>query len=384
MGMFFVSLVLSCIYLLLTIWVALRAGSGWASLLALPFAFLALVVGSEAIMTQCVLTAIAAVCCAGANARRGVMIGVSLSMMVLAYGYTWLQVGLRLQAVEEMRESVPFESIETRLAHEARLVFPEGLHHNERLGPDVFTRLAIYEEEYRNQRQYSLERLHSQIYNDFIIADGFGEMRMMFVSPRSIQLPEIATVAQPEPLDADCRRDGPETHANGRPVDRFFHPSDEMLLTLHDDSHLNFLDPNRFGFVESRERVAGFEPHQFSSLPAVEHADWHITRLELISLLKHEEPMAYVSENLPSMEELADTPVRPLKEFERAAVELLRTDSDLEISYDMNRIDMVGSVRAAESCTECHTVPRGHLLGAFSYVLRRTTPVRLVESIEGD
>ncbi len=382
MTMFLASLAFSFIFLLLTIFIALRAGSGWVCVPALLLAFVAF--GHPAAMIHCLLTAIAAVVCAALKVKRGVMVGTAISMMAVAYGYTWLQVGLRLQAAEELRASVPFESIETRLAHEASLVFPEGLHHNERLGSDVFTRLANYEEEYGNPWQYRLERLHSRTYNDFIIEDGFGQIRMRFVSPRSIQLPEIATVAQLEPWEADCRRDGPETHASGRPVDRFFHPSDEMLLTLHDGSHLNFLDPNRFGFVESRERVAGFVTHQFSELPAVEHADWHIARLDLIGLLKHEEPVAYVSENLPSMEELADAPVRPLNEFEQAAVELLRTDSDLEISYDMNRIDMVGSVRAAESCTECHTVPRGHLLGAFSYVLRRATPAGTVEAIDGD
>jgi hypothetical protein len=34
-----------------------------------------------------------------------------------------------------------------------------------------------------------------------------------------------------------------------------------------------------------------------------------------------------------------------------------------------DRIRMVGSVRAAKDCLDCHSVDRGHLLGAFTYEL---------------
>jgi len=32
---------------------------------------------------------------------------------------------------------------------------------------------------------------------------------------------------------------------------------------------------------------------------------------------------------------------------------------------------MLGSLRAAKQCLECHTAKRGDLLGAFSYVLHQ-------------
>jgi len=37
----------------------------------------------------------------------------------------------------------------------------------------------------------------------------------------------------------------------------------------------------------------------------------------------------------------------------------------------VNKIEMVGSLRAIDQCTKCHDVKRGALLGAFSYELRR-------------
>ena len=44
---------------------------------------------------------------------------------------------------------------------------------------------------------------------------------------------------------------------------------------------------------------------------------------------------------------------------------------DLITNATAHRIEMLGSVRAAASCTECHGVKRGELLGAFSYELIR-------------
>lgn len=38
---------------------------------------------------------------------------------------------------------------------------------------------------------------------------------------------------------------------------------------------------------------------------------------------------------------------------------------------------MLGAVRASNDCRQCHQVPRGTLLGAFSYELRRDPPLAL-------
>ena len=148
---------------------------------------------------------------------------------------------------------------------------------------------------------------------------------------------------------------------------------------MHDAGFQDFIDPDRIGFVMGRDHVAGFQSHRFTKLPAAPEQkaqprqQWQIIRLELVSLLKHEVPVAYVSENLPLMDELRDAPTRPLDEFERRALDRLRLDEDLLIDDTANRIRMVGSLRAAKSCLDCHSVQRGDLLGALTYEL---VPVR--------
>ena len=112
---------------------------------------------------------------------------------------------------------------------------------------------------------------------------------------------------------------------------------------------LEFLDPDTMGYVKEKRQVAGFQSHQFRQMPNFLNVDWQVTRLELISMLRHEEPVAYVSDNLPSMDELKDSPTRPLNEFEKASIESLRREKNVEIREDRNRIYMVGSIRAANA-----------------------------------
>src|SRR5258708_39906209 len=97
---------------------------------------------------------------------------------------------------------------------------------------------------------------------------------------------------------------------------------------------------------------------------------WIVQDLELVSLLKHDEPVAYVSKNLPRMDELREAKTRPLDAFERDALEVLRRGEDLKVQNASREIRMLGSIRAVKQCLQCHEVERGDLLGAFSYRLR--------------
>ena len=106
---------------------------------------------------------------------------------------------------------------------------------------------------------------------------------------------------------------------------------------------------------------------------------WAIHRMELVSLLKFKKPAVYVSANLPKMEELDDAVTRPLDLFESDALSQLQKGEDLVPHATTNRIRMLGSLRADKQCLECHDVKRGHLLGAFSYVLLRDPALGLQE-----
>jgi hypothetical protein len=79
------------------------------------------------------------------------------------------------------------------------------------------------------------------------------------------------------------------------------------------------------------------------------------------------------------MEELssATAKTRPLVEFETAALAKLFEGEEIQTISTPNRIEMLGAVRASKQCMQCHEVPRGTLLGAFSYELRRDPPIKI-------
>ena len=158
--------------------------------------------------------------------------------------------------------------------------------------------------------------------------------------------------------------------------------SNGELLSLHDLGMSDFFDPDRIGFVKDRDHVAGFQSHRFATMPQLDVprdlplASWKIIRLELVSLLKHDTPVAYVSKNLPQMDELRDASTRPLDPFEQRSLASLRSDEDVMIDETPDRIQMLGSLRASKSCLECHSVRRGDLLGALTYELVPANPTR--------
>jgi hypothetical protein len=161
------------------------------------------------------------------------------------------------------------------------------------------------------------------------------------------------------------------------------------LVEFHTDSVADFANPAGFGYldwevrggerVKTLERVIGFQPHAFRRLPEPPEqqngAKWRIVQLELVSLLKHDEPVAYVSDHLPRMKELREAPTRPLNAFERDALTQLEAGEDLVVQTLPNTLQMFGSLRALWQCTNCHQVQKGTLLGAFSYRLRRDPAV---------
>ena len=97
--------------------------------------------------------------------------------------------------------------------------------------------------------------------------------------------------------------------------------------------------------------------------------DWHVARLELVSLLVHDEPCAYVSANLPQMDEVRNVSTRSLDQFESQALARLRAGEDLVTESGPHAIRMLGPILASNDCLKCHGVERGTLLGCFSYTL---------------
>ena len=80
-----------------------------------------------------------------------------------------------------------------------------------------------------------------------------------------------------------------------------------------------------------------------------------MTRLELVSLLKHDTPKVYVAEHLPNMEELRDAETRKLNDFERQSLASLRDGEDVIVQATLNRIHLFGSLRPAKNA--CNATP---------------------------
>jgi hypothetical protein len=127
------------------------------------------------------------------------------------------------------------------------------------------------------------------------------------------------------------------------------------------------------GYTKDRRHVAGFRPHAFSQVPKADER-WSVETVDLVSLLCHTEPVAYVSVTLPRMEELRDASTRALDAFESSSLTKLQAGDFLVVGEGKGQLRLFGAIRAGRQCVACHGCERGDLLGAFSYILKRTTP----------
>ena len=315
----------------------------------------------------------------------------------------------RLQG-EAWRREYPYVSLVERLSYEhkhreapAPKVGPAG----ERLLREIDGQYGLSGDN-ANPRARSLKMLHSDQVEKFVSSQGFG-IRRMDMTPSPIYLPiqAIPTIefAKLPPLSAEESAAAPTSYLNGdltqlrKPETGAVKllPTRDEIVYYHRSSILSFADIPTFGHVKSRDQVAGFTPHGFRDSPqlaliqpralapspnypdavvAPDPRNWKIARLELVSLLKHAEPRVYESEHLPRMDELKAVPTRALTKFESESLAKLREGEEVPTLSTTNHIQMLGAIRAGNHCLQCHEVPHGTLLGAFSYDLRRDPPLK--------
>ncbi|MBS0201801.1 MAG: hypothetical protein JSS49_02805 [Planctomycetes bacterium] len=238
----------------------------------------------------------------------------------------------------------------------------------------------------------ALTRVHEGFVADFIAQPGLGRSRIPglkllrksnFIDEwDGVRLdvpPEL--IEQPDPLQLSAGSAYPSlstdepagagTRALIPPI-----PDHRSLQYLHIHNITNFVPLNSLGGVNAQLQARGFDAHAFHLAPTksvweASPKGWRLSRLELVSLLKHDPPAVYVSRHLPAMDELRDAPIRSVTPFESDAITKLVNGLDLVVEQTGDQeLSMVGSIRAIADCRDCHRVPLGGLLGAFTYKLK--------------
>jgi hypothetical protein len=340
-----------------------------------------------AYLLQAVLTGGVAMVCRWTGAGlKGFALG---SVAAFIAGYAIIGFPRAAEYGEAIRQN-PFESLADRMAYEV----PRSTAQEKSVARSPFNaddendldrRLS---ESQGNRRSWVLKQLHEDCIRLFASDPGFGVIRMIGPGLRDITQGDTIRNSEPVPLpESPQSGEGPSLSSgdnslelaagstiNGPPT-----IGGRDLRTFHDGSVDEFANPLGFGYVRDREHVAGFISHRFTKFPykpmlPKEGGHWRIESLDLISLLKHPEPVAYVSKNLPRMYELRDAATRPLDEFEAENLPKLRAGSEMADAQAPRRVRVVGALRARADCIKCHNVDQGELLGAFSYDLRRDLP----------
>jgi hypothetical protein len=272
--------------------------------------------------------------------------------------------------LNDLRKEFPIVSLQQRLQYEQH---PHAVQNHAaiEIRPVVLTKLTEFENnlDQSSYREWQFRCIHEHNYEVFARSVGFGIWRMMKPMAESLRRPPLRDIAfdempVEEPAGAYRNWRAMQTRNTGRNIEG-----------IHDVSQYDFLDADSFGAViEPKSKVAGFVEHALHITPKAGQErpeEWTIERLELVSLLKFDEPRVYVVDHLPRMDQLsaANVPTRPLDDFESGALQQLGSQEDVVVHKDGNNYRMLGSLRAAKQCADCHSVEHGELLGAFSYTI---------------
>ncbi|NQV25650.1 MAG: hypothetical protein HQ518_14930 [Rhodopirellula sp.] len=339
----------------------------------------------------------------GKDVSQRVRVGGTLIISsVVLFLLTWFGIAERSRIIA-LQQEFPVVSLKERLAYEEaskpvervfgadRLPSEAIVSHSPFVESDLSAEIkdSLTQSEKGDHYGYSsrvrmLERLHDERAENFALASGFGVGRML--------LPHRIYMTLPEPESVPFEEAAPETPSY-REIDGVLGrteqtdvssdaelaaattstPSSAYLRSTYDFSVSEFLDTAAFGYVPSRQQAAGFEPHAFRNKfrhrSKQTEPTWSVKKLELVSLLKFDEPRVYVSETLPNMKELDQVETRSLDAFEAKSLPHLFRETNVVTEDRPDEIRMLGSLRADTRCLKCHSVERGQLLGAFSYRL---------------
>jgi hypothetical protein len=245
-------------------------------------------------------------------------------------------------------------------------------------------------------RVYAIQAVHRTAVYHFLNSPDFGVGRMRYPGLRQLEEPDGAPIRIPlqseyhlvsAPLQSQVDPATSQSFA-AKPITG----SDaEEISRGHKHYSSWFLSPDRFGDVKDVSQVAGFLPHAITEedwpyptgssqveLDRPFHSDGSdsdqrerltLRKLQMVGLLYHETPVVYDLETLPELLSADTAPTRSLDSFESRAIEILKGGTSVHIENVPGGVRMLGALRNAESCTDCHDGPTNQLLGAFSYEL---------------
>ena len=314
------------------------------------------------------------------------------------------------KSVEQLRERFPFRSIRDRL------YFVDG---------QPATKIDDKEPPSSDGSRYAfaLRQLHSERVQKFITQEGFGVTRITPVGPQDLfsrdqhyalttrSVDSSVLHEQEVELDKTVKMQKSRakmTEGELIPDYQFVNSLSEnglpkqQLLSIF-NSRITRSFANRTGLIKDTDQVAGFEAHRVRAwsgnlrgapkvperpgqkpVEETKETSWKINRIELVSLLMHDEPCVYDTDELPDMEELNSetAAVRPLSAFEAEGIKALKSGEEMLIRATKNRVVMVGAIRATGNCADCHSGQSDDLLGAFSYEFLRSPAVDTVAEQE--
>lgn len=406
-----------CCGLLITANLAIRAKSGTglvvvvgASIAAVIIPAMCLMMTSGLIITHAILMLLLAGVCRNPSPKQFATASVLLTLA--AIGFSSWQAYESLGQDDDLREKYPLVSLAERLApvqSSSGQLSVEDTTNNRpdndlivtdiamvQLNVDVESRLTSIESEldFRlalTSRERGLEQIHASTVNRFIESPGFGVGRMSNYSKEQLRDPDYPESQIPDlplpqpPLPQPSAESAGEQATDESPIVKeaeiqtTTNPSAAAISKLHEASVVDFVNPDGFGYIKSRDQIAGFQPHHFGSVPEFSGENsgtWQISQLQLVSLQRHRPARVYVSKELPRMDRLPESATRALTAFENTALRRLVKGEDVVTLESRDRIRMFGSIRAMTVCIKCHDVQRGRLLGAFSYEFARSKPKR--------
>ena len=136
---------------------------------------------------------------------------------------------------------------------------------------------------------------------------------------------------------------------------------------MHDFYVESFVKSEGFGF----RRMLSADDLKRSWTIALAGVPLRVDGLQLISLLEHDDPVAYVTEGITNKKLIQTANTRPLSEFEKSSLERLQAGEEMAFDAHASQPVVVGAVRARKQCLSCHDAKVGDLLGAFSYRLSK-------------